>query len=80
MVATLVVMGVELLKFIAMLFLQLHFSYLRGAYKRHQEMWIDSNYQVVMRNQPYKIFFMFCLLTFTFIFTMYLDDKCLQIN
>lgn len=58
LVATLVVMGVELLKFIVMLFLQLHFACLGKAYKRHQRMWRESNYYIVTGNQPCKYCFL----------------------
>lgn len=43
-VATLMVMGMQLLSFIVMLFLQPHFAYLGEVYKCHQETWRESNY------------------------------------
>lgn len=40
--ATSVMMGVELLKFIAVLFLELHFAYVQEASKRHQGKLIEQ--------------------------------------
>lgn len=57
LVATLVVMGVELLKFIVMLFLQLYFACLGKASKRYRGMWRESNYQIVTATQPCKCCF-----------------------
>lgn len=48
---TSVMMGVELLKFTAVLSLELHFAYVQETYKRPQRKWIESNYQSVTGNQ-----------------------------
>ena len=47
-----VMVAVELLKFTAVLLLELHFAYVQEAYKRHQGEWIESNYQIVTGTQP----------------------------
>lgn len=75
--ATSVMMGVELLKFIAVLFLELHFAYVQELSKRHLGKLIEqlSNCE---RKSTLKKKKQFCLPKFTHIFTIDHEDSACQ--